>query len=422
MMVTWDTKMSATDAMLAELQGRRPGMSLDRKFYADPGFYRLDLETIFYRDWLFAGHDCEIPAPGDYFTMQVGDYPIIVVRGRDGTIGALHNSCRHRGSRICPAARGSAKRLVCPYHQWTYDLDGSLIRARHADGDLDKAQFGLKPVHCESVGGYIFVCVAPVAPSFEPFRAQAEPYLSPHRLADAKVAFESTIVENGNWKLVWENNRECFHCAANHPELSRTFNDRPTVSGIDGVVGDADVIAHTDRCEAAGLPSVFRLSESGQFRTSRIPLLDDAVSYTMSGRAAVARPLSDAVAEPRIGSLLLFHYPSTWNHVLGDHAVSFQVLPIGPMQTQVRTKWLVHKDAVEGKDYSVEELTHVWLTTNDQDRRVVEENQIGIRSPAYEPGPYSPVQEGGVAQFVDWYCRTMQRNLGGERANLSRVA
>ena len=127
MMVTWDTKMSATDAMLAELQGRRPGMSLDQKFYADPGFYRLDLETIFYRDWLFAGHDCEIPAPGDYFTMQVGDYPIIVVRGRDGTIGALHNSCRHRGSRICPAARGSAKRLVCPYHQWTYDLDGSLI-------------------------------------------------------------------------------------------------------------------------------------------------------------------------------------------------------------------------------------------------------------------------------------------------------
>ena len=414
--------MNATDAMLAELQARRPGMSLDRKFYTDLEFYRIDLETIFYRDWLFAGHDCDIPAPGDYFTMQVGDYPIVVLRDRDGGIRALHNTCRHRGSRICSAPKGAAKRLVCPYHQWTYDLDGSLIRARNAAGDLDKAQFGLKPVHCESVGGYIFVCVAPVAPSFEPFRAQAEPYVAPHRLADAKVAFESTIVENGNWKLVWENNRECFHCAANHPELSRTFNDRPTVSGIDGVVGDAEVIGHSERCEAAGLPSVFRLSESGQYRMSRIPLLDDAVSYTMSGRAAVARPLSDAVVEPRIGSLLIFHYPSTWNHVLGDHAVSFQVLPIGPMQTQVKTKWLVHKDAVEGKDYSVEELTHVWLTTNDQDRRVVEENQIGIRSPAYEPGPYSPVQEGGVTQFVDWYCRTMQRNLGGERASLSRVA
>ena len=414
--------MNSPDTMLAELQARRAGMSLDRRFYTDPEFYRLDLETIFYRDWMFAGHDCEIPTPGDYFTMQIGDYPIIVLRGRDGAIRALHNSCRHRGSRICPAAKGAVKRLVCPYHQWTYDLDGSLICARHADAELDKTQFGLKPVGCENVGGYIFVCVAQVAPSFEPFRALAEPYLSAHRIADAKVAFESTIVENGNWKLVWENNRECFHCAANHPELCRTFNDRPTVSGIDGVVGDAEVVSHSQRCEAAGLPSVFRLSESGQYRTSRIPLLGDAVSYTMSGRAAVARPLSDDVTEPNIGSLLIFHYPSIWNHVLGDHAVSFQVLPIGPMQTQVRTKWLVHKDAVEGKDYSVEELTQVWLATNDQDRRVVEENQIGIRSPAYEPGPYSPEQEGGVMQFVDWYCRTMQRNLGGERASLSRVA
>ena len=142
----------------------------------------------------------------------------------------------------------------------------------------------------------------------------------------------------------------------------------------------------------------------------------------MTGRAAVARPLSDSVTEPRIGTLLLFHYPSIWNHVLCDHAVSFQVLPLGPMQTQVRTKWLVHKEAVEGKDYTVEELTRVWLATNDQDRRVVEENQIGIRSPAYEPGPYAPEHEDGVRQFVDWYCRTMQRGLGGAQASMSRVA
>ena len=130
---------------------------------------------------------------------------------------------------------------------------------------------------------------------------------------------------------------------------------------LQDVIGDPEITAHWDRCEAAGLPSVFQLSESGQYRTSRVPLVDKAVSYTMSGRAAVRRPLSDAVTEPNIGSLLVFHYPSTWNHVLGDHAVSFQVLPIGPMQTQLRTKWLVQKDAVEGKDYSVEELTHVWL-------------------------------------------------------------
>jgi Rieske 2Fe-2S family protein len=408
--------------MLAELKARNPGRSLGQKFYADPDFYRLDLETIFYRDWLFAGHDCEIPAPGDYFTIQIGDYPIIVLRGVDGSIRALHNSCRHRGSRICAAPRGAVKRLVCPYHQWTYGLDGALIRTRHMDAATDKTQFGLNPAHCESVGGYIFVCVAPVASSFEPFRAQANRYLSPHKIPDAKIAFESTIVENGNWKLVWENNRECYHCAGNHPELCRTFPEKPTISGIDGVIFDQEIKAHWDRWETAGLPSVFLLSDSGQFRTSRVPLLDDAVSYTMSGRAAVARALSETVTEPRIGSLLLFHYPSIWNHVLGDHAVSFQVLPLGPMQTQLRTKWLVHKEAVEGKDYTIEDLTQVWLATNDQDRHVVEENQTGIRSPAYEPGPYAPDHEDGVRQFVDWYCRTMERGLGGAQVSISRVA
>ena len=143
--------MNAKDAMLAELKARDPSRSLGQKFYTDPDFYRLDLETIFYRDWLFAGHDCEIPAPGDYFTLQIGDYPIIVLRGPDGSIRALHNSCRHRGSRLCAAPRGAVKRLVCPYHQWTYDLAGGLIRTRHMDAAVDKTQFGLKSVHCESV-------------------------------------------------------------------------------------------------------------------------------------------------------------------------------------------------------------------------------------------------------------------------------
>ncbi len=121
-------------------------------------------------------------------------------------------------------------------------------------------------------------------------------------------------------------------------------------------------------------PRVYRL-----FRTPR--------ATRLSGKRAVGRQLSDDVNAKHIGSLLLYHYPTTWNHILGDHAISFRVLPLGPDETQVTTKWLVHKDAVEGVDYNIEELTHVWLETNDQDRRIVEENAFGIRSPAYEPGP-----------------------------------
>ena len=155
--------MNTQSEMLSALANRRHGHTLPRKFYTDPAFYQLDLETLFYREWLFVGHDCELAEPGDYFTLQVGDYPIVVVRGRDGVIRAFHNSCRHRGSRICSAERGSAVRLVCPYHNWSYDLDGRLLFARDMGKGFDPKPLGLKPVHCESVGGYLWICLAPDA-------------------------------------------------------------------------------------------------------------------------------------------------------------------------------------------------------------------------------------------------------------------
>jgi Rieske 2Fe-2S family protein len=317
--------MDISSDVLRKLKNRREGHSLEQAFYIDPDHYRLDLETIWYRDWLFIGHDCEIPKAGNYFTVQVGDYPVVITRDRTGTVRALHNSCRHRGSRVCTQHRGSSAKLVCPYHQWTYELDGSLLFARHMAEDFDKSQHGLKRVHCETVGGYIFICLANEAPDFSAFRSLVEPYLARHRLGETKVAFESTIVEKGNWKLVWENNRECYHCAANHPELCRTYPEAPSATGVQGAKDDPVITAHWEKCEAAGLPSEFRMSSTGQFRAARMPLIQDAESYTMSGARAVHRPLSNDVLESHIGTLLLFHYPTTWNHVLADHAITFRV-------------------------------------------------------------------------------------------------
>ncbi|MCA1403556.1 aromatic ring-hydroxylating dioxygenase subunit alpha [Ensifer sp. IC3342] len=414
--------MDIQNDMLRRLTNRREGYSLDRAFYTDPDYYRQDLEHIWYKDWLFIGHDCEIPKAGNYFTVQVGDYPIVVVRDRQGMIRALHNSCRHRGSRVCTQHRGSSAKLVCPYHQWTYELDGKLLFARQMPEGFDPAQHSLKPVHCEMVGGYIFISFADKPMDFQPFRETVAAYLAPHRLGETKVAYESTIVEKGNWKLVWENNRECYHCAANHPELCRTYPEAPTVTGVQGAMNDPEIGAHWEKCEAAGLPSAFRIAPTGQFRMTRMPLINGAESYTMSGQAAVRKPLSAGVSERGIGTLLLFHYPTTWNHVLGDHAITFRVLPLGPELTQVTTKWLVSKDAIEGVDYTIEDLIHVWTETNDQDRQIVEENAFGIRSPVYEPGPYSVEHEGGVMQFVEWYCNFMQSRLQGDAAPLSRVA
>jgi len=395
----------------AQFAARRPNQSLSRDLYCDDGVYQADLSQVFYREWLFALPAAALDKTGTYQTLQIGAYPVVVIRGADGRIRAFHNVCRHRGQRLCSKATGATPKLVCPYHQWTYDLDGKLLFARDMGPDFDPAAHGLKKVHCVDLGGMVFVCLAEVPPPIADLAGKLTSHLAPSGLTDAKVAFSSTIVEKGNWKLVIENNRECYHCGGSHPSLCRTFSDNPKIGAMDGPhSASPEILAHWERCEAAGLPSRFTHHPEFQWRLARIPLLNNAESYTMTTKAAVARrmgkmPFNDA------GSLLFYHYPNTWNHFLGDHAIVFRVLPISATETEVTTTWLVHKDAVEGVDYDLKTLTEVWMATNDEDRIVVEENQKGILSPAYEPGPYSTIQEEGVIQFVDWYCNLMTRRL-----------
>ncbi len=394
------------------LAARKPAHSLPRPFYTDPDVYRADLDKIWYRDWLFAVAAAELPKTGAYVTLQVGEYSIIIVRGADGQIRSFHNSCRHRGSRICAAEKGSSPKLVCPYHQWTYELDGRLLYARDMGADFKPQDHGLRGVHCQEAGGMVFICIAEDAPDFEPVATEMRRYFAPHDAANLKVAYQTTIVEQGNWKLVMENNRECYHCSGSHPALCRTYNDDPDLVGAEDSMSSPAGMAHVARCEAAGLPSRFVVDPADQWRLVRIPFLGDAVSYTMDGKAAVSRRVGQ-VPFDNAGSCQFFHYPNTWNHFLSDTVLMFRVMPVSVTETQVTTTWLVHKDAVEGVDYNLERLTEVWIATNDEDRRIVEENQRGILSPAYLPGPYSPRQESGVIQFVDWYAKTMEGRLDG---------
>lgn len=393
------------------LARRRPGYALEQPFYVDPEIYRTDLETIWYRDWLFAIPTCELEKSGSYVTHQVGAYNVIIVRGADGEIRAFHNACRHRGSVLCSKAKGVSPKLVCAYHQWTYELDGRLLWARDMGPDFDASKHGLKSVHCRTVAGLVYICLAAEAPDFDTFAEKIEPYLAVHDLANAKIAHQSSIIEKGNWKLVWENNRECYHCAGNHPSLCRTYPEDPSITGVaaDGAFPPL-VENHFQRMEAAGAPSRFHMSDDGQYRIARMPLLDGAQSFTMDGKLGVTKRLG-RVEPLDAGTLLLFNYPTTWNHFLSDHSLTFRVTPVSPTETLVTTNWLVHKDAVEGVDYDLKRLTDVWEHTNDEDRIVVENNQRGINQPVYEPGPYSPTHEDGVIQFVEWYCQTLGSRL-----------
>lgn len=397
--------------LLSLLNSQTSGRPLTRPFYTDPGIYEADLERIWYSQWIYAAAAAELTKPGAYVTLTLGAYPLVVVRGADGEIRAFHNVCRHRGQRLCPKSSGTAARLVCPYHQWTYDTEGKLLWARDMGPEFDASAHSLKQVHCTVAAGMVFVCVAETAPEVGEMQAAAARYTGSHNLGALKVAHQSRIIENGNWKLVLENNRECYHCAGAHPALCRTFNDDPDLVGSDDSLSSPAGAAHVQRCEDAGLPSRYLISDNEQWRLVRIPFVGEAVSYTMDGKPAA--PLIPGMPFANAGSLLFFHYPNTWNHFLSDHVLQFRVLPVSPTETEVTTTWLVHQDAVEGRDYDLTRLTEVWLATNDEDRRVVEENQKGINSPAYEPGWYSAKQESGVVQFVDWYVNFLRNAISG---------
>ena len=320
--------------------------------------FQVDLDLIWYRDWLFSIPACEIPKAGSYVVHEVGVYSVVIVRGSDGDIRAFHNSCRHRGSVLCKSKNGTGAKLVCPYHQWTYELDGRRLWARDMGPDFDATKHGLKPVHCRHLSGMVYICLAEIAPPLEELAAETARHLAPHDLENSKVAFESTIIENGNWKLVWENNRECYHCAGNHPSLCRTFPEDPRTIGNDG---------------------------SGEIAGLRTPLLDTAESYTMDGRVAVTKPNSSLPFRDG-GALLKFKYSGCWTHVLSDHILLFRVTPISATQSEVCTKWLVHKDAVEGQDYDLKRLTEVWIATMTRTARWWK-----TTSAASAPPPTSPV-------------------------------
>jgi Rieske 2Fe-2S family protein len=400
--------MSGIEKMRTLFAQRRAGYTLPQGLYVDPDVYAFDVQAIFQRSWLQAGLESEIPAPGDYLTLAVGDSPVVVLRRQDGGVGAFFNTCRHRGAQICKEKHGHAVRLVCPYHQWSYDLRGRLVQAPRMHEGFDGSGFNLRPVKVETVAGVIFICLSEQAPDFAPFRAALEPMLEPHELRKTKLVHVQTLTERADWKLVMENARECYHCRAGHPQLMRSFRDF-TVRDPSGNPPSWET-AFMQNCAAKGLPN--RETIAAWYEIGRYALGDGVVSYTMDGKPAVARKLG-RVGDGDVGTMWWAVQPHAFNHVVGDYAFSFQAWPTGPGETSATGKWFVHEDAVEGVDYDLERLIEVWTATNEQDRALAENNQQGVKSIAYTPGPYSQVTEQLVLRLIDWYCATAEAYLMG---------
>lgn len=403
------------------LTNRRLKHSLDAPFYNDKEIFDLDMEVIFRNHWIYVGVESDIAEPGDYITVPLAGASIVVVRDDDMSIQAFHNVCRHRGARLCDGDRGSVGNIVCPYHQWTYNTRGKLIYTEHMGDKFDPEQHSLRTVHVGSVAGLLFLCLADKPPQdFEQMKADMEPYILPHQIQNTKVAYEEDLIEHGNWKFTMENNRECYHCASNHPELTISlyefgFGYQPSPENSAEIVKFNELIkSEHARWESCGLPSVekeFLDTRVTGYRTERLPLDKAGESQTMDSKVACKKLLGDLTLR-NLGGLSYWTQPNSWHHFMSDHIVTFTVLPIDAHTTLLRTKWLVHKDAVEGVDYDKDHLAAVWRATNRQDGALVERCQFGSRNPEYRPGPYSPFTEELVEKFTAWYVGRMREAAG----------
>lgn len=382
-----------------QLAARQAGHTLPAALYSDSRSFDFDLAAIFGRSWLMAGLECELHGSGSYMAFNIGPWPVLLVRDRAGEIRAFHNSCRHRGSILCQPGQGSAPKLVCPYHRWTYNLDGSLFAAMRMPDEFDRSAHGLKPIALRSVAGALFICLADDPPPFDEFGAVFAEYAGPLNFADLKLAATDLMVEQANWKLVMDNARECCHCPTGHPELAVSF---PVVfNGLIGAEGDPRAQEYAAQMDALGLPHAARQGEWWQI--GRFALNQGAKTISMDGQHLVKKLLIEGNGG-NAGSLRWAIDPHLFAHAVADHVFTCSFLPVSPTETHAHSKWFVHKDAVEGVDYDPETMKELWIKTNLQDRELAENNHRGIQSPGYTPGPYSPEAEALALRLTDWYC------------------
>jgi phenylpropionate dioxygenase-like ring-hydroxylating dioxygenase large terminal subunit len=358
--------------------------TLCRKDYTSADVFETEAQRIFLRQWTFVAHESQVADPGGYVTDEIAGESFILVRDENGALHALLNTCRHRGHRLCDDEGGSARRFVCPYHQWTYHLDGRLSHVPAAPDQLALAEWGLHRGHVEVWHGLVFVSLSesappPLTPSLDAFGSDMT-RARPERL---KEAFRESYAIAANWKIVLENYLECYHCRSNHPEL----------------------------CSAMALDAMYATTDewSGEYLGGATPLKPGHLTMSIDG-ALVAPPLSDEVMpDGSIPGDSGFGIVPMLTRLIchADHMVVHLLRPIDIGHTKWETRWFVSDTAVEGVDYDVDELTQVWRATNRQDISLCESAARGIRSRRFVPGPLHPEFESAVAETLHLYRRLM---------------
>ncbi|MGI0055178.1 MAG: aromatic ring-hydroxylating oxygenase subunit alpha [Thermoplasmata archaeon] len=344
----------------------------DGRVYWSEERYRQELDQLFFRSWLNLGPEELLQGTGRFLSQEIGPESIVVVRGSDGALHGFYNVCRHRGSRLTVARAGDLGRsIVCPYHAWTYGLDGRLLASRDTEtlSDFPRDEFGLYPVRTESLAGFVWANLDPTAASLRTsFGAFFDRY-DPRLFRGLQQGAQQSYTVEANWKLLVENFSECYHCAPVHPELNRIT---PYRSGGN----DAWFRSGPDRSEFAG---------------GWMELAEDYTSMVRSGHTR--RPALPGHAPRdlrRISYYVLF--PNLFVSLHPDYLMVHRAWPIGPTRSRVENEFYFAADAMGAPDFDPGDAVGLWDEINRQDWRVCELAQLGSRSHVWHGGRYSAAE------------------------------
>jgi Rieske 2Fe-2S family protein len=364
--------------------------TLPQRYFVSPAVFAEEQEKVFSKQWVLVGHQSQIAKSGDYFTAEVAGESLIIVRDKRGEIHGFYNVCRHRGSRLIENRNGQSQGIQCPYHAWTYGLDGRLIGAPHMDDvpGFDKADYSLRPVSLALWEGFIFVNLADASARhggqaarggymsleewFAPLAGKFSRWNQPALRSARRIEYDV----GANWKLIFQNYSECYHCLGVHPELSK-------ISPHDS--------AKNDLTEGPFLGGFMRIASDK--------------SLTMSGHTC-ALPVGDFGDED---FRFVFYYSIFPNMLLSlhpDYVMVHQLRPESPERTLILCDWFFHPDAFNREDFRPDDAIEFWDMVNKQDWHVCELSQQGISSRGYEPGPYS-ARESIPAAWDREYLRHM---------------
>ncbi len=386
--------------------GWQEGTTIPAEYYLDPVHYHRDEVYLADNLWFMVDHESRIPKAGDYFTFEYGrGENIIILRDKNNKVNAFHNVCRHRGSRLCRdsddprpegknlsvlqlGASGNTQIFRCPYHGWTYDLEGNLTKAYKMRDDFDLSKNGLLPCHLRVEGGHIFVNLSneEQPPDFEEdtrgFRRMAKKY----GFADLKVGAREQHPIKANWKLVLENFLECYHCGPSHTLLVTAHNWDERLSGEEENYQIKEVEEWIGRETYAA---------SGQLNPGFL-------TGSLDGK-----PIAPLLPNIKTWSHRTEDVTTGWStgywQAYDDHIVVVRFTPRDAELTDAEVLWLVHPDAVAGKDFDVENLKELWKVTLIEDIWIVENNHLGVMSRGYGPGRYSESEIEYTTDFINWY-------------------